>query len=316
MKVSWVARAGTNEIFKAVVHNQYQSFVLYSKKTEVDSFPIKGSSVLSYLQSALPFIRFFVKTKPDVIHAHYSFSAFLVSLILPHKPIVVSLMGSDVEGGRTRKILIKIFLKIFWDKTIVKSESLKQKLGIKNLEVLPNGVDLNNFSLLNSEECREKLKWDKKKNQILFLADPSRREKNFALAKEAFDQLEDENIELKVLFNQPIESIPEIVNAADIILLTSLWEGSPNVIKEAMACNKAIVATPVGDVEWLFGDLPGHFITDFSISCVVNQLQKAIQFSIHQKQTKGRERIISLGLDSQSISQKLEKIYFDVSKRN
>jgi teichuronic acid biosynthesis glycosyltransferase TuaC len=316
MRISWVARAGKNTTFKAVINNQLQSFVLFSKSIKVDPFPIKGNSSLSYLKSVIPLIRFIHKHKPEVIHAHYSYSAFLIGLLFPFKPLMVSLMGSDVEGGIFRKQLIRLFSKLFWNKTIVKSHSLKQKLGINKVEVLPNGVDLKRFELIDSNVCKHKLKWDKNKIQVLFLADPNRREKNYALAEEAFKKVSDSKTELKVLFNQPVEKIPEIINASDIVLLTSLWEGSPNVIKEAMACNKAIVSTPVGDVAWLLGDFNGHYITDFDSNHIAAELSKAIEFVRKQKQTKGRERIISLGIDSHSISQKLEKIYFDVAKRN
>ena len=77
--------------------------------------------------------------------------------------------------------------------------------------------------------------------------------------------------------------MPIYYNAADVILLTSLWEGSPNVIKEAMACNRPIVATDVGDVRWLLGTLQGCFTTGFNGKEIAKKLKLALIFSKNTK---------------------------------
>jgi glycosyltransferase involved in cell wall biosynthesis len=100
-----------------------------------------------------------------------------------------------------------------------------------------------------------------------------------------------------------------MLNAADILLLTSFSEGSPQVIKEAMACNCPIVATDVGDVSWLFGLEPGHFTSSFSPEDVANKIILSLIFSESNKETKGRKRMIYLELDSKSIANKLITIY-------
>lgn len=53
------------------------------------------------------------------------------------------------------------------------------------------------------------------------------------------------------------------MNAADIIVMTSLWEVSRNAIKEAVACKRSIVSTSVRDIKRLYGDLDGHFLIGF-----------------------------------------------------
>jgi glycosyltransferase involved in cell wall biosynthesis len=41
--------------------------------------------------------------------------------------------------------------------------------------------------------------------------------------------------------------VPAYMNACNAMLMTSLIEGSPNVVKEALACNANVIAVPVGD---------------------------------------------------------------------
>jgi glycosyltransferase involved in cell wall biosynthesis len=99
------------------------------------------------------------------------------------------------------------------------------------------------------------------------------------------------------------------MNAADVVILTSLWEGSPNVIKEAMACNRPIVSTDVGDVRWIFGDTPGCYVTSNDAVDVAEKIQSALDFSKDQHVTKGRDRLLKLGLNADHVAVKILKFY-------
>ena len=96
------------------------------------------------------------------------------------------------------------------------------------------------------------------------------------------------------------------MNAADLLLLTSLWEGSPNIVKEAMACNCPIVTTDVGDVRTVFGNIEGCFISNFDSDDVANKIERAILFGLR---TEGRKKIIDNELDSGSIAKKIIDLY-------
>lgn len=222
-------------------------------------------------------------------------------------------MGSDVKKSGLWRFVIKYFIMHKWEKTIVKSKDMKLALEIDKVEVIPNGVDLDIFRPMNKNDCRKELGWDIEKKIILFAADPKRPEKNFSLAKKATENLNIQDVELKVIYPVPHKDIPLYLNAADLLLSTSLWEGSPNIIKEAMACNCPIVSTDVGDVKWLLDGVERCFIAANDPNDIVNKIRKALDI---KGKTKGREKLISLGLDSKNIAKKIVSVYEKVMREN
>ena len=186
---------------------------------------------------------------------------------------------------------------------------MKIRLGLNNDIILPNWVDLHLFRPLNKKECRNKLEWERDKKYILFASNPARPEKNFALAKHTVENLNNDKIKLKVLYDVDHKLIPIYLNAADVFLLTSKWEGSPNIVKEAMACNIPIVATEVGDIKYLFGNIEGYYYTDPD----PNKLVEYINFVLNNDiKPTGRQRIIDLNLDYDSFAEKLISIYLEI----
>ena len=102
------------------------------------------------------------------------------------------------------------------------------------------------------------------------------------------------------------------MNASDCVLLTSFSEGSPQFIKEAMACNCPIVTTNIGDVNWVLGNTDGCYLTSFKPEDVAEKIILAIEFRETHGHTRGRERIIELGLDSETIAGKIISVYNEV----
>ena len=306
MKVLFVSSG--NRGISPIVHNQGDSLV--SQGEVVEYFPIIGKGFIGYLSNIRKLRQFLRENKFDIIHAHYSFSAFVASLALA-RPLVVSLMGSDVKSGVLFRLVIRLFAWLFsWKTIIVKSEDMKESLKIKNVIIIPNGVDLERFYPQNPKKCQEALGWRSGKKHILFPANITRKEKNYPLLSQAIKVLNHPDLDIHWFNNVPNEETPLWYNGADVVAMTSLWEGSPNAIKEAMACNRPIISTKVGNVERLFGHTEGCFLIDYSIYDCADKIREALSF---KGELRSRERIIELGLSKDVVARHLISIYEQAS---
>lgn len=309
MKVLFVCSGNSPSVIGAVVANQAEA--LTSHGVKVAFYPIKGKGFMSYIRHSFLLKKHLMTNSYDIIHAHYILSAFVATLS-GGKPLVVSLMGSDLNIGKLALKFVSFLNKNRWKNIIVKSDSMQKILNLRNVHIIPNGVNLSLFYPVDGHPLRSKFGFSEVKKTLLFIADPLREVKNFSLAEKAYGLLPKGKFELQVKYNLSRHIVPQILNAADIILLTSCREGSPNIIKEAMACNKPIVATDVGDIAWLFGNEPGHFLTSFDPSDIAEKIILAYNYLSIFGQTKGRERILEIGLDSSTISQRLIALYKSV----
>jgi len=313
-KIIFVA-SGNHGAVGPVVKNQGDALV--SEGIEIEYYLIRGKGIKGYLRNVEPLHQFMQTHTFDAIHAHYSLSAFVASLA-GAKSLVVSLMGSDVKAAGWYKFIIRLFARLFrWKAIIVKSNDMYQELGINRAIVIPNGVNLERFILLNKQECQKRLGWNQEKKHVLFPANASRPEKDFALAKEAvallqsdfrlkIEDLRFDGVELHAFENTPNEETPYWYNAADVVLMTSKWEGSPNAIKEALACSRPTVTTKVGDVEERMSEVDGTFVAQ---SRDPQELAELLKSALTYSSTKGRERIIADGLDAHEINKKLIALY-------
>jgi glycosyltransferase involved in cell wall biosynthesis len=252
------------------------------------------------------------KEKPDVVHAHYSSCGYLAALAAMGQPLkkVVSILGSFPTESRKLRF-VRFCIDHVWHTTIVKSERTRAQLD-RALPVIPNGVDLSLFPLTGQDEAKERVGFGKDGKYVIFVSNPARPEKQFGLAEEAVRLLHDDSVHLVPVFDKPHSEIVDYMCAADALIMTSASEGSPNVIKEAMACNCPIVVTDVGDVRWVTSGVDGTFVADtFKAEELADLLKKALAFN---GRTRGRERITELELTTQEVSSKLISIYNTVLK--
>jgi len=203
-------------------------------------------------RSVLDYVRFYPTVLRhsfgdyDLVHASYGLTA-PAALAQPNLPVVVSLWGSDLFGrfGRLSQVCARLA-----DAVIVMSPRMADALHV-DCHVIPHGVDLELFGPMPRAEAREAIDWPVVGKRVLFPYPVERPEKDYPRAQrvvEAAEERLDEAVTLHALELTPHERMPLYMNASDAMLLTSQWEGSPNTVKEAMACNLPVVSTDVGDV--------------------------------------------------------------------
>lgn len=306
MKVLFVASGNKKGgRVSAFVQSQFDS--MQKEGVEMIMFPVVGHGWRGYLRNFRRLRKLILKEKPDVVHAHYSTCGYLAVLAAMGQKTkkVVSILGSFPSESRKLKF-VRFFIDHIWDATIVKSERTRAQLD-RNLPVVPNGVDLDLFPLMPQEEARTKVDFAVGQKYVIFVSDPSRPEKQFGLAQAAVERLGDKTVHLVPVFNKPHKEVVDYMCAADVLIMTSSNEGSPNVIKEAMACNCPIVVTDVGDVRWVTDGVDGTYVSrSFEPEELGCLLEKALTFG---GRTCGRERIQELGLTSDRVARRIMNVY-------
>jgi glycosyltransferase involved in cell wall biosynthesis len=306
LKVLFVCSRKTDSIVSPFIKSQAES--LEKEGVEVTFFLIEKKGLIGYLQASIKLRAILNKSKFDIVHAHYSLSGFVASLA-GAKKIVVSLMGSDVIKKNGWSRLIPLFNSFFrWRRVIVKSREMEYKINLKNSVVIPNGVDFNRFYAMDKNEARLKLNFEINQEIILFNGHKNNFIKNYQLAEKVIDSL-NRKITLIELKSIPHEMLYLYFNACDLLLSTSKWEGSPNIIKEAMACNTPIVATQVGDIPFLFGENSGNFFCDFNVENLSEKVIYLLRNINLRHLNQGRNRLTELKLESHQIASRIFEIY-------
>lgn len=317
MRVLFVSSGNTKNGISPIVKNQGES--LKKQGIDVDYFTINGKGILGYLNSVRILKNLLKSNSYQIIHAHYGLCGIVSHLARKNEKLIVSFMGDDLIGTINKKnkysyyghILVfqnKLFIP-YYDYVIVKSKRLSEKIKTSKLDIIPNGVDLNIFFPVDKNFARKELKLSNDKKILLFVSNPKRPEKNYVLVQNSVSLLKRNDILLIPVYNVTQEQLNYYYNAADSLLLSSLHEGSPNVIKEAMVCCCPIVSTDVGDVRWILGNTEGCFISSFDPEDFAKNINMALEFSEKYKKTNGRNRIIELGLDSQTIAKRIINVY-------
>src|SRR4051794_25429303 len=286
---------------------------------EVELFPFKGArQARNYAKAWWEVHRRLNSGSYDLVHAQFGQSGLTA---LPKRiPLVVTFRGDDLEGiigenGRyvpagwvLRSVSRLVARKA--DAAIVVSEHMKRYLPSSvGAHVLPSGIDLELFRPEPQDEARRRLRLPSDQRLVLFVGNPALARKRFALAQAAV-HLVDRTIPTRLIagWELPHQEIAALMSACDALICTSMQEGSPNAVKEALACNLPVVSVRVGDVAQRLAGVDGcELCTDSGVETLASALGRVL---LRGRRIEGRAAVHAL--DERLLTRQLIGIYQSV----
>ena len=298
----------TREHPESGVFVQQQVFSLRREGIDVDVLHVDAKrSRWIYLWSFVPIQKQVLTRRYDLVHAHYVFAG-VVARSQFRFPVVLTHHGDEAFYS-WQAPLCRLMSRLV-DKTIVVSQQIRESIGMQSTTVIPCGVDLEMFKPMDKLLTRKQLGLPADKRLVLFVGDYTKSLKRFDITQDAVARLKamDIDVELVVAYKQKYERIPLFMNACDVMVLPSEREGSPQVVKEAMACNLPVVSADVGDVRDVLAGVEGCYLSPRDPTSIAERL--ALVLRRHDR-TNGREKVRPYELGA--IARRIIKVYEEVA---
>lgn len=256
-----------------------------------------------YLWSFVPLQKQVLTHRYDLVHGHYVFAG-IVARSQFRFPVVVTHHGD--EAFYSWQAPLCRWISRLVDKTIVVTEPIKQAIGLESSVVIPCGVDFDAFKPMDKAWARQQLGLPPEKRLVLFVGRYTEHRKRFDIVEDAVAQLKQKglDVELVVAYKEPYQKIPIYMNACDAFVLPSDREGSPQVVKEAMACNLPVVSVDVGDVPDVLAGVRNCYVSPRDGASIAERLALILQ---RCERSDGREKTRRFELGS--IAKRIIAVY-------
>lgn len=301
-----------------------QARALQLQGCDVVFFGVQGKGIIGYLR-CLPALKRAIKQhQPDLIHAHYGLSGLLANL-QRRVPVITTYHGSDINKPNILRFS-KIAMRLSVHNIFVSQRNVTLALSPNSLityrlkkryTLLPCGVNIPlSWCELQTQQVEQLTlnQWVQGKlnsgvKHVLFAGAFNNAVKDPELAKAVINELANEGVKAELIelkgYNR--DQVNALMYNCDTLLMTSKTEGSPQVIKEAMACGCPIVSVDVGDVAERVSGVEGcYVVSSREPAAIAEALQQALAFS---GKTNGRQRIIEMGLSNEQVAERLMTIY-------
>lgn len=320
MRVLFVTnyRGAWSQNSSAGIFVERQAESLRSAGVEVLFFDLgRSHSPLTLGRRLLELRREIRRTAPDLIHAQYGTVVSFVAALTFH-PMVVTFGGSDLIVGASvspARIYLGIFLSnlaaLFARRVICVSEELRRALWWRRrgVVVIPRGVNLQHFQPGSREEARAELGWEQARRIVLIDGGRDPQNKGLDIARQAIEIVREElpDTDLEIIHGVQPDQVPVLLRAADALICASRQEGSPNIVKESLACALPVVGVEVGDVpERLAGAEPGA-VVDRTPEAIARALVPILR---QLRRSNGPDIVRQLSLEA--IASRILRIYEEV----
>jgi glycosyltransferase involved in cell wall biosynthesis len=260
----------------------------------------------------------------DVVHAHYGLTGFVAAF--QRLPLVVTYYGDDLLGTPDRHGRVTWKSRVIRglgalaarraDALICMSEGMRAALPRASdrarAHVIPNGVDLARFAPGERSLARARLGLDPAERLVLFPNTPGEPRKRLDLAEAGLARLAVAGVaaRLWVVTRVAHDQMPDYYRAADCLLLTSDWEGSPNVVKEALCCDLPVVSVDCGDVAHWLPLAPGCELVERDPAAIAAALGRLFERGARVDGARARRE-----LDVHRIAERVVAVYHEAIAR-
>ena len=287
------------------VYEQIEAVKRIDETAEYAVFAVRQKGPKGYLAEVKRLKQLIMEYRPAIVHAHCG-PVGAMAVLQRRVPVITTFHGSDVNNPKIR--VLSIFVSLFSRCSIFVSEGLKAKMPVRGRHsvVLPCGVDTDIFHPRSLEECKERMGIPMDEKYVLFASAFDNAIKNAPLAQQVMSHFP--QLRLREIKNRSREEVAFLIGGAELVLMTSHSEGSPQIIKEAVACGQKVVSVDVGDVKEQLAGLEDCAVVASDEKELVDAVAKVLD-TPHRDSSVVPERF-----DNRCIAVKLNEIYKKINK--
>lgn len=280
----------------------------------------KNKNPILFLMSLVRLIR---EAKAKIVHTYLVSPNFWgrLAAIIAFVPIIIASERIYNPDKPKREIFADRFFKLFTSMIIVNSRSAeeflkkKERINPNKIKTIYNGIDLSLFEYISDNPLKTRYSIpdscivigivgrlvEQKGHEFLFKALSEIHQKGWKLLiigegilRESLFRLSEElGISQNIVWVGTSNEVSAFMKMFDFLVLPSLWEGFPNVILEAMAAGKPVIATDVGENNiMVINNKTGFLVPPRDIV----QLRKAVEFYLDNAEARLKHGIEGRGL--------------------
>lgn len=321
MKVLSILPSTSSPLAMIFSHRQIESLEKLDVENQSFYIPSEGLTFKKLFSIVKELRKAIREYHPDLIHVQYGMVYAFIAAYTNLRPLVITFHGSDLNTVAGKSFLRNSSKKILSNLAVLRarqvicvSRNVMRNLWWKTsiVNIIPLGINIEEFQPMDRTEARRQLNWKEKEVVVLFNANnPILKrldiaEKTISIVKKSLPEARLEVLDAK---QDNHKMIPVMINAADCLLLCSDSEGSPTMVKEALACNIPVVGVDVGDVvERLAGVHPSG-VAEKEPHALARKIIEVIHSSVP---SNGRAKLVADNLSEEAVAAVIRNVYLKV----